>query len=147
MVFQYPEIILRGLRWEGDIFVFRYKSPHDKNNKWLVRLYPPLVFCVILWRRHVAFPLKISLYSWINIPLIVDFLSLRSKCNFVRRVLCTYCASICVLILTVKMGNLNPYYNESFVFIVEQEQLRVGAHVRQLLAGQLQVVQQLRVGW
>ena len=25
----------------------------------------------------------------------------------------------------VKMGNLNPYYNESFVFIVEQEQLRV----------------------
>jgi len=25
---------------------------------------------------------------------------------------------------TVKMGNLNPYYNESFVFIVEQEQLR-----------------------
>jgi hypothetical protein len=23
------------------------------------------------------------------------------------------------------MGNLNPYYNESFVFIVEQEQLRV----------------------
>ena len=27
---------------------------------------------------------------------------------------------------TVKMGNLNPYYNESFVFIVEQELLRVG---------------------
>ena len=27
---------------------------------------------------------------------------------------------------SVKMGNLNPYYNESFVFIVEQEQLRVG---------------------
>ena len=26
---------------------------------------------------------------------------------------------------SVKMGNLNPYYNESFVFIVEQEQLRV----------------------
>ena len=26
---------------------------------------------------------------------------------------------------TVKMGNLNPYYNESFVFIVEQEMLRV----------------------
>ena len=26
---------------------------------------------------------------------------------------------------TVKMGNLNPYYNESFVFLVEQEQLRV----------------------
>jgi len=25
---------------------------------------------------------------------------------------------------SVKMGNLNPYYNESFVFIVEQEQLR-----------------------
>jgi len=25
---------------------------------------------------------------------------------------------------TVKMGNLNPYYNESFVFLVEQEQLR-----------------------
>ena len=25
------------------------------------------------------------------------------------------------------MGNLNPYYNESFIFIVEQEQLRVGA--------------------
>jgi len=25
---------------------------------------------------------------------------------------------------TVKMGNLNPYYNESFVFVVEQEQLR-----------------------
>jgi len=25
---------------------------------------------------------------------------------------------------TVKMGNLNPYYNESFVFIVEQEMLR-----------------------
>ena len=24
------------------------------------------------------------------------------------------------------MGNLNPYYNESFVFIVEQEHLRVG---------------------
>ena len=24
------------------------------------------------------------------------------------------------------MGNLNPYYNESFIFIVEQEQLRVG---------------------
>ena len=23
------------------------------------------------------------------------------------------------------MGNLNPYYNESFVFLVEQEQLRV----------------------
>ena len=23
------------------------------------------------------------------------------------------------------MGNLNPYYNESFVFIVEQEMLRV----------------------
>jgi hypothetical protein len=29
------------------------------------------------------------------------------------------------LVLLVKMGNLNPYYNESFVFIVEQEQLRV----------------------
>ena len=27
---------------------------------------------------------------------------------------------------SVKMGNLNPYYNESFIFIVEQEQLRVG---------------------
>ena len=27
---------------------------------------------------------------------------------------------------TVKMGNLNPYYNESFVFIVAQETLRVG---------------------
>ena len=27
---------------------------------------------------------------------------------------------------SVKMGNLNPYYNESFVFIVEQEHLRVG---------------------
>ena len=26
---------------------------------------------------------------------------------------------------TVKMGNLNPYYNESFVFSVEQEILRV----------------------
>merc|ERR1712141_643436 len=26
----------------------------------------------------------------------------------------------------VKMGNLNPYYNESFVFLVEQEQLRRG---------------------
>ena len=26
---------------------------------------------------------------------------------------------------TVKMCNLNPYYNESFVFIVEQEMLRV----------------------
>ena len=26
---------------------------------------------------------------------------------------------------SVKMGNLNPYYNESFVFLVEQEQLRV----------------------
>ena len=26
---------------------------------------------------------------------------------------------------TVKMGNLNPYYNESFVFVVEQEMLRV----------------------
>ena len=26
---------------------------------------------------------------------------------------------------SVKMGNLNPYFNESFVFIVEQEQLRV----------------------
>ena len=26
---------------------------------------------------------------------------------------------------TVKMGNLNPYYNESFVFTVEQEILRV----------------------
>merc|ERR1719500_2113118 len=25
---------------------------------------------------------------------------------------------------TVKMGNLNPYYNESFVFVVEQEMLR-----------------------
>jgi hypothetical protein len=25
---------------------------------------------------------------------------------------------------SVKMGNLNPYYNESFVFIVEQEMLR-----------------------
>jgi len=25
---------------------------------------------------------------------------------------------------SVKMGNLNPYYNESFIFIVEQEQLR-----------------------
>jgi len=25
---------------------------------------------------------------------------------------------------SVKMGNLNPYYNESFVFLVEQEQLR-----------------------
>ena len=25
---------------------------------------------------------------------------------------------------SVKMGNLNPYYNESFVFIVEQELLR-----------------------
>ena len=24
------------------------------------------------------------------------------------------------------MGNLNPYYNESFVFVVEQEMLRVG---------------------
>lgn len=31
---------------------------------------------------------------------------------------------------SVKMGNLNPYYNESFVFIVEQEQLRVN-HRRQ----------------
>ena len=27
---------------------------------------------------------------------------------------------------TVKMGNLNPYYNESFVFLVGQELLRVG---------------------
>ena len=26
---------------------------------------------------------------------------------------------------TVKMCNVNPYYNESFVFIVEQEMLRV----------------------
>ena len=26
---------------------------------------------------------------------------------------------------SVKMGNLNPYFNESFVFPVEQEQLRV----------------------
>ena len=26
------------------------------------------------------------------------------------------------------MGNLNPYYNESFVFLVEQEQLRVKKH-------------------
>ena len=26
---------------------------------------------------------------------------------------------------SVKMGNLNPYFNESFVFLVEQEQLRV----------------------
>ena len=33
---------------------------------------------------------------------------------------------------TVKMGNLNPYYNESFVFVVEQEMLRVrddGSHL------------------
>ena len=29
----------------------------------------------------------------------------------------------------VKMGNLNPYYNESFVFIVEQEQLRVSVNL------------------
>ena len=29
---------------------------------------------------------------------------------------------------SVKMGNLNPYYNESFVFLVEQEQLRVKKH-------------------
>ena len=28
---------------------------------------------------------------------------------------------------SVKMCNLNPYYNESFVFIVEQEMLRVGS--------------------
>ncbi len=28
------------------------------------------------------------------------------------------------------MGNLNPYYNESFVFLVEQEQLRVKRHAR-----------------
>ena len=28
---------------------------------------------------------------------------------------------------SVKMCNLNPYYNESFVFIVEQEMLRVRA--------------------
>ena len=26
------------------------------------------------------------------------------------------------------MGNLNPYYNESFIFVVEQEQLRVGSY-------------------
>jgi len=26
---------------------------------------------------------------------------------------------------SVKMANLNPYYNESFIFIVEQEMLRV----------------------
>ena len=31
---------------------------------------------------------------------------------------------------SVKMGNLNPYYNESFVFIVEQEQLRVEYIIR-----------------
>jgi hypothetical protein len=30
---------------------------------------------------------------------------------------------------TVKMGNLNPYYNESFVFVVEQEMLRVGNRI------------------
>ena len=29
---------------------------------------------------------------------------------------------------SVKMGNLNPYYNESFVFLVEQEQLRVSLY-------------------
>ena len=29
---------------------------------------------------------------------------------------------------SVKMGNLNPYFNESFVFLVEQEQLRVIDH-------------------
>jgi hypothetical protein len=28
---------------------------------------------------------------------------------------------------SVKMANLNPYYNESFIFIVEQEMLRVKA--------------------
>lgn len=28
---------------------------------------------------------------------------------------------------SVKMANLNPYYNESFIFIVEQEMLRVMA--------------------
>ena len=26
---------------------------------------------------------------------------------------------------SVKMGNLTPYYNESFIFVVEQEMLRV----------------------
>ena len=35
---------------------------------------------------------------------------------------------------SVKMGNLNPYYNESFVFIVEQEQLRVGFKLLALLS-------------
>lgn len=29
---------------------------------------------------------------------------------------------------SVKMCNLNPYYNESFVFIVEQEMLRVRSY-------------------
>ena len=31
------------------------------------------------------------------------------------------------------MGNLNPYYNESFVFIVEQEQLRVKPDLKNLI--------------
>eukprot|EP00094_Tigriopus_californicus_P004894 TCALIF_04712-PA protein Name:"Similar to Syt1 Synaptotagmin 1 (Drosophila melanogaster)" AED:0.11 eAED:0.11 QI:457/0.81/0.75/1/0.90/0.91/12/711/456 len=35
---------------------------------------------------------------------------------------------------SVKMCNLNPYYNESFVFIVEQEMLRVKTHSKILLA-------------
>ena len=49
---------------------------------------------------------------------------------------------------SVKMGNLNPYYNESFIFIVEQEQLRVGE--LKLLTFHLwvkrrQVLKQLRI--
>jgi len=33
---------------------------------------------------------------------------------------------------SVKMANLNPYYNESFIFIVEQEMLRVNTHNQEL---------------
>ena len=38
------------------------------------------------------------------------------------------------------MGNLNPYYNESFVFVVEQEMLRVGQPMIKDLNSRLSLV-------
>ena len=75
----------------------------------------PLQFFVLSFFKRGNFTLTINLFLLVTSDPYVKIKLLDRKGKRIGKKKKT----------SVKMGNLNPYYNESFVFIVEQEQLRV----------------------
>ena len=75
----------------------------------------PLQFSVLSFFKRGNFTLTINLFLLVTSDPYVKIKLLDRKGKRIGKKKKT----------SVKMGNLNPYYNESFVFIVEQEQLRV----------------------